>query len=262
MITKSATLAVFASLAIVLAACGSSDDDSSVTVTPDTDATVATEPSAEDPPADDTVDPATDAAAAEPTSPPTDPPPPATDPPATDPPATDPATVADGQIPENTSGWVLQPYAGADITSGPVNIYWYRGANGGNYIALYTGPGIAAAAGLGLCPGNSIATTSFMHISNAPSEPGACDGFPTDVGRVQVCDHGIWIYDTMIPGDLEGTLFGSLEWNSDAGITGLTSQVEATPDMAEFTAGLASYTVPPWFTDDGSSSIECAEAIS
>ena len=178
-----------------------------------------------------------------------------TDPPATDPPA------AEGQIPENNSGWVLQPYGDSDITAGAVNIYWYRGADGGNYIALYTGPGIAEAEGLALCPGNSIATTSFMHISNAPSEPGACDGFPTDPGEVQVCTHGIWIYDTLIPGDLEGTLFGSLEWNSDAGITGLTSQVDTMPDMPEFEAGPASYTVPPWLTDDGSSAIECADPI-
>ena len=63
-------------------------------------------------------------------------------------------------------------------------------------------------------------------------------------------------------GDLEGTLFASLEWRSDDSvIRGLTSPAESMPGMAEVEPGLASYRVPPWFTDDGSTTIDCSEPI-
>lgn len=162
----------------------------------------------------------------------------------------------EGVIPDLNSGQTLEPYGSEDITTGSVVIYWYKGT-AGTYLALYTGQGIAEGAGLALCPGNSIATTEFLHISNTPSEPGACDGFPTDVASLQVCDHGVWIYESAVPVDLEGTLFGSLEWNSAAGITGLTSETPTAADTPEFEFGLGSYTVPPWMTDDGSSVITC-----
>ena len=166
-------------------------------------------------------------------------------------------------MPENNSGWTLQPYAEEDITSGPVVAYWYRGANAGNYVVVYTGAGIAGATSQQmLCPGNSIFTPEFLHISNAETVPGSCGGFGTDPGTLRACDHGIWIYETNIPGDLEGTLFASLEWRSDdGGVRGLSSQAETMPEMAELEPGLDSYAVPPWFTDDGSSTIECSAAF-
>ena len=166
---------------------------------------------------------------------------------------------AEGTIPEIDSGQTLTPHGTEDITTGPVVIFWYKGT-GGTYLALYTGQGIAEGAGLALCPGNSIATTEFLHISNTPSEAGACDSFPTVVASIQVCDHGVWIYETVVPIDLEGTLFGSLEWNSAAGITGLTSQTPTAADTPEFEYGLASYAVPSSMTDDGSSVITCVGA--
>lgn len=94
----------------------------------------------------------------------------------------------DGQIPELNVSAALQPYGTEDITQGQVVVYWYRGSNRGIYVALYTGEGIANAAGLKLCPGNSIATDNFYHIPNAPSEDGACEWDPADVGSLQVCD--------------------------------------------------------------------------
>ena len=110
-------------------------------------------------------------------------------------------------------------------------------------------------------PGNSIFTDQFRDVSNTPSEPGACDGFPTGTASLQVCDKGVWIYETNIPGDLEGFLYGSLEWNADGGIAGLYSQAETMPEMPELEPGLASYAVPPWFTNDGSTAIECGAPI-
>lgn len=165
----------------------------------------------------------------------------------------------EGVIPELNVGAALQPYGTEDITQGQVVVYWYRGAGGGNYIALYTGEGIASASGLKLCPGNSIATDTWYHITNAPAEDGACEWGPQDVGSLQVCDHGVWIYETAIPGDMEGDLYGSLEWTSLATgePTGLTSVTKTSADMPEFEAGLASYSLPPWFTPDGASVINC-----
>lgn len=169
-----------------------------------------------------------------------------------------------GMIPDPSTGVTLVPYVpdGEVITTGDVFVYWYRDTGGGNYLALYSGPGIAGAEGLGLCPGNSIAAPDFVNVSNTPVEEGACDGFPTDTASVQVCSGGVWIYRTAIPGDLEGTLYGSLEWRADDGaVKGLTSQMETTPDMPEFEYGLASYTLWDGFTADGSSQITCSEPM-
>lgn len=169
----------------------------------------------------------------------------------------------DGVIPDPTTGVTLVPYADENITVGDVFVYWYRGANGGNYLALYTGPGVEGSEGQALCPGNSIATTEFLHISNTPVESGSCEGFPTAVASVQVCSGGVWIYETAIPGDVEGTLYGSLEWNAaDGSVKGLTSQFPTTPDMSEFTYGLASYSLWSGFTSDGSSEVSCDPPMS
>lgn len=165
---------------------------------------------------------------------------------------------ADEAIPDPSSGATLVPYADENITSGDVFIYWYRDSASGSYLALYAGPGIAGASGQALCPGNSISTPDFIHISNTPVEDGSCEGFTTDTASVQVCSGDVWIYRTLIPGDLEGTLYGSLEWNSDDGtVKGLTSQFPTDSEIGEFEFGLGSYGLWSGFTSDGSSLITC-----
>lgn len=172
------------------------------------------------------------------------------------------ASSGEGMIPDPLTGVTLVPYSDENITSGDVFMYWYRDSGEGNYLALYTGPGIAGAEGLALCPGNSIAAPDFIHVSNTPVEDGSCDGFPTDTASIQICTGGVWIYRTAIPGDLEGTLYGSLEWMSaDGTIKGLTSQLATTPDMPEFEYGLGSYTLWDGFTSDSSSEITCGEPM-
>lgn len=74
--------------------------------------------------------------------------------------------------------------------------------------------GASAIAGQRLCPGNSIATDTFLHVSNAPTEEGACD----NSRRV--------VYETIIPGETEGVSFGSLEWRAGEEIHGMTSQAQ------------------------------------
>lgn len=182
----------------------------------------------------------------------------------TAPPATSTTGSADpeGMIPDPSTGVTLVPYADENITNGDVFLYWYRDTASGNYLALYAGPGIAGASGQALCPGNSISTPEFLHVSNTPVEEGSCEGFPTDTASVQVCSGDVWLYRTAIPGDVAGTLYGSLEWNStDGTIKGLTSQFDSGSDIGEFEFGLSSYSLWEGFTSDGSSTINCGDVM-
>jgi hypothetical protein len=151
------------------------------------------------------------------------------------------------------------PYSDENITAGDVFLYWYR-EDGGNYVAVYAGPGIAGAEGQALCPGNSIATPSFEFISNTPVEDGSCEGFNTDTASVQVCSGDVWLYRSAIPGDTQGTLFGSLEWNAaDGTVKGLTSQFDTSGDIPTIEYGLTTYSLWEGFTSDGSITITCSD---
>lgn len=116
---------------------------------------------------------------------------------------------------------------------GSVTANWFT--SGGFYVVAYYGLDLESSGPL--CPGNSILSGSFLHVSNAPTEDGACEGFPTltedpDVGPIDC--HGTLFYRTAIPSDLQGTLFGTLEMlDPDGNLVGMTSQAESTPDMLE-----------------------------
>jgi len=117
---------------------------------------------------------------------------------------------------------------------GTVTANWFT--SGGFYVVAYYGLDLAATGPL--CPGNSIlAGGGWLHVSNAPTEEGACEGFPTltddpDVGPI-IC-HGELFYRTAIPSDLQGTLFGTLEMlDADGNLVGITSQAESTTEMLE-----------------------------
>ncbi len=184
--------------------------------------------------------------------------------PATTTTAPEPTTTTESMemIPDPTSGATLVPNSAENVVAGDVFIYWFRDTASGNYLAMYTGPGIAGSAGQMLCPGNSIFTTGFEHISNTPSETGACEGFTTMTAAMQVCSGGVWIYRTLIPGDLDGVLYGSLEWNSaDGTITGLSSQFDTSPDLGTFEFGRSSYALWEGFTSDGSTSVSCSDPM-
>lgn len=227
-------LVVLAVLTVVIAACGGGESEGSTT-TEGGDTTTTTEPAAE---TTTTTAAATTTTAAATT--------------------TTEAAAESGMIPDPSTGVTLVPGSDENITAGDVFLYWYRDSVSGNYLALYAGPGIAGAAGQALCPGNSIFTTEFLHISNTPVETGSCEGFPTDTASVQVCSGDVWIYQTAIPGDLEGTLYGSLEWNAaDGTIKGLTSQFPTESEIGTFEYGLNSYSLWDGFTSDGSSEITC-----
>jgi hypothetical protein len=121
------------------------------------------------------------------------------------------------------------------VPPGTVEAHWY--SSGGRYVVAYVGLDLSATGAL--CPGNSILTDQgFEFISNAPTEEGACEGFPTlttepEVGP-SVCQ-GTVLYVTAIPSDKQGTLFGSIEALADDGaaVIGLTSEAETSPDIPE-----------------------------
>ncbi len=117
---------------------------------------------------------------------------------------------------------------------GSVTANWFT--SGGFYVVAYYGLDLQASAPL--CPGNSINSGGgWLHVSNAPTEEGACEGFPTltndpDVGPIDC--HGELFYRTAIPSDLQGTLFGTIEMlDSDGNLVGITSQAESTTEMLE-----------------------------
>ncbi len=117
---------------------------------------------------------------------------------------------------------------------GSVTVQWFT--SDGYYVAAYYGLDLEASGPL--CPGNSILSGgNWQHISNAPTEEGACEGFPTltDDPAVGPIDcHGTLFYRTAIPSDLQGTLFGTLEiLDADGNLVGMTSQAEIIPDMLE-----------------------------
>jgi hypothetical protein len=169
---------------------------------------------------------------------------------------------AEGSIPDPVAGATLVGDPTTDITAGDVFVYWYRDAGSGKYLAVYTGPGITGSSGQQLCPGNSIAAPDFMYVSNTPIEDGSCEGFPTEAASVQVCSGDVWLYQTAIPGDVEGTLYGSLEWSADDGsIQGKYSQFPTSTEIGEFEYGLGSYDLWDGFTSDGSSTITCDKPL-
>jgi len=116
-----------------------------------------------------------------------------------------------------------------------VTANWFT--SGGFYVIGYYGLDLGESGPL--CPGNSIfiGSSGWIHISNAPTEEGACEGLDTvtddpDVGPVD-CG-GTLFYRTAIPSDLQGTLYGTIEKiDEDGNLVGITSQTESTPDMLE-----------------------------
>ena len=77
--------------------------------------------------------------------------------------------------------------------------------------------------------------SGFLHVSNAPTAGGACEGATTlagpDVGIRECGD--LVVYVTAIPSDLGGNLFGTIErFEADGSIIGLTSVVAVAPSAA------------------------------
>lgn len=229
--------------AILIGACGGSgDSDTETTAAP----TVA--------PSGDNAAPTTAAAA---TTAPAATAAPTTAAPTTAAPTT--APLVRSTIEESFVGTPTTPYSGEAIVDGEIRIYFNNGSNG-TLVAIYHGAGTADPTDL--CPGNSLQTTSFDHVSNAPLTAGACEGFPTARGSVRICSGGVWLYETKIPNDSVGTLWGSVEKLAGATIIGHTGQATNQPDTPVIDYSADVYAVSAMFTNDGSTEITCGEAMS
>lgn len=238
---------LLAALALVVAACG--DDDDADTGTSADDAPVADGSTADDGSDDDASD-GDDGASDD-----------------TDDDDTDGGDDASGSDPDAPRGSITGSFVGTALQPGgtplvddEVKVYFNNGSNG-NLVAIYHGPGLADPTGL--CPGNSLnATGQFEHVSNAPAAEGACEGFPTEVGSVRVCTSNVWLYETKIPNNSTGTLYGSLEGrDADGNIVGHYGTAENQPDTPEIDVSVSVYDIEPMFTTDGATEITCADAL-
>jgi len=162
-----------------------------------------------------------------------------------------------GDIQESFVGTVTAPYSGEAIVDGEVRVYFNNGSNG-MLVAIYHGDGLADPTGL--CPGSSLQANGFEFISNAPATPGACDAFSTELGSVRVCTSNVWLYETHIPNDSAGVLWGSLEMNGPTGIVGMTGQATNQSGTPVIDYDADDYTISPMFTSDGATEITCDAA--
>jgi hypothetical protein len=117
---------------------------------------------------------------------------------------------------------------------GSVTANWFT--SGGFYVVAFYGLDLETSDPL--CPGSSIMTANgWEYTSNAPTEEGACEGFPTltdDPAVGPINCHGTLFYRTAIPSDKQGTLFGTIEMlDADGNLVGITSQAESVPDMLD-----------------------------
>jgi hypothetical protein len=172
------------------------------------------------------------------------------------PPATE--APAQGEILESFVGNVAMPYPSGPAGDGEVRVYFNNGTDG-TMVAIYHGPGLSHPTGL--CPWNSLNSEGFEFISNAPATEGACEGFPTDLGSVRVCSSNVWLYNTKIPNDSVGNLYGSLEKLVDGTFVGSTAVATNTAGTPPIDYAAAGYTISAMFTIDGATSITCADAL-
>jgi hypothetical protein len=132
-----------------------------------------------------------------------------------------------------------------------VEAHWYRSA--GVYVIAFGGLDLAEAGPL--CPGTSAQTgAGFEHVTNSPTEEGACEGAENLAGSdagVRTCGPLV-LYITEIPEDTEGDLFASLErYEEDGTIIGVTGVVEADMSAApEIDPAAGAYTLPPDLVPD------------
>ena len=81
------------------------------------------------------------------------------------------------------------------------------------------------------------------------------------MGSVRVCTGNVWLYNTMIPNDSEGTVYGSLEKLVDGVYLGATAIATNSPGTPPIDYTFDVYTISPMFPSDGSTEITCAAAL-
>ena len=143
------------------------------------------------------------------------------------------------------------------VPIGSVEAHWYR--SGGVYVVALGGLDLEEAGPV--CPGSSIQTDEgFEHVTNSPTEEGACEGAPnlaaSDAG-VRTCGPLV-LYITEIPEATEGDLFASVERYEENGrIVGVTGVVAADMSAApQIDPAAAGYTIPQGLIE-GTTEVTC-----
>ena len=140
---------------------------------------------------------------------------------------------------------------------GSVEANWYR--SGGVYVIAFGGLDLEEAGPV--CPGSSIQTDAgFEHVTNSPTEKGACEGAPSLAGEdagVRTCGPLV-MYITEIPEDTEGQLYASVErYQKNGRIIGVTGVVEADMSAApEIDTEAGGYTLPEGLLE-GTTEVTC-----
>ena len=163
---------------------------------------------------------------------------PSADAPSAEPPAASPSSAA-ADLPDtpvtaaldqmyNTTGDAFAAKDLGGVEPGDVTARWY--VAGDRWAVHYDG--LDAGATGPLCPGNSVQTDAgFEHVSNAPTEAGACEGFDATLasGPVGVRRCGAHVlYMTAIPADVRGILHASIEtrYRTPGSVVGLTGTAD------------------------------------
>jgi hypothetical protein len=138
-----------------------------------------------------------------------------------------------------------------------VEAHFYR--SGGVYVIAFGGLGLEETGPV--CPGSSIQTDAgFEHVTNSPTEEGACEGAENIAGDdagVRICGPLV-LYITEIPEDTEGDLFATVERYAENGtIVGVTGVVEADMSKApEIDPEADGYTLPDGLLE-GTTEVSC-----
>jgi hypothetical protein len=138
-----------------------------------------------------------------------------------------------------------------------VEAHWYR--SGGMYVVAFRGLDLDETGPV--CPGSSVQTDSgFEHVTNSPTEDGACEGAQNIAGLdagVRICGPLV-LYITEIPEDTEGDLFASVERYAQRGrIVGVTSVVATDSSAAPKIDPEADTFVLPEGMIEGTTEIAC-----
>lgn len=138
-----------------------------------------------------------------------------------------------------------------------VEAHWYR--SGGMYVVAFKGLDLDETGPV--CPGSSAQTDSgFEHVTNSPTEDGACEGARNIAGvdsGVRICGPLV-LYITEIPEDTEGDLFASVERYAKRGrIVGVTGVVAADSSAAPRIDTAADTLVLPEGLVEGTTEIAC-----
>jgi hypothetical protein len=138
----------------------------------------------------------------------------------------------------NTTGDPFDPADVGGVGPGDVTARWYVADD--RWVVHYDGLDPAATGPL--CPGSSAQTAAgFEHVTNAPTDPGGCEGFDATLAAgpvgVRRCGSEV-LYLTAIPADVEGTLFASIETRyevegSVVGLTGMAGPTDGQPPVID-----------------------------